>query len=243
MRRLVLVAVVALSLVMAGSALAAPTASQVTTPSDPSFPDYNFNSPNTLTVGGTTSGGSGDVDIRCYTASDSKLISTGVPVAGGSFSIDIPMADLVAALGYPNPYCVLRAVPTATTPADPSPFQGPHLGAGMVRTYQLGTDGGGVNPPDTVSDYYIQRTQSAAFTDYDSAGSCGLCDTYLLDPTTGARSNAIWYANAALYRRIWGAPSNARSAVRIDGVDAYNPGGARSSGVAFRDNSGFPQLT
>jgi hypothetical protein len=61
MRRFIPVAAIAVSLVMAGSALAAPTASQVTTPSDPSFPDYNFNSPNTLTVAGTTSGGSGDV--------------------------------------------------------------------------------------------------------------------------------------------------------------------------------------
>jgi hypothetical protein len=243
MRRVIPVAAIAVSLVMAGSALAAPTASQITTPSDPSFPDYNFNSPNTLTVAGTTGGGSGDVDIRCYTASDSKLISSGVAVAGGSFSVDLAMADVNAALGYPYPYCVLRAVPTATTPADPSPFQGPHIGAGMAKTLTIGAGGGAVNPPDTVEDYYIRRTQSAAFNDYNSAGSCGLCDTYLQHPSTGAKSNVIWWANAALYRSLWSAPVNTRSAVRIDGVDSYNPSGAYGNGTAFRDNPGFPPLT
>jgi hypothetical protein len=243
MRRFIPIAAIAVSLVLTGSALAAPTASQVTTPSGPSFPDYNFNNPNTLTVAGTTSGGSGNVDIRCYTASDSKLISSGVPVAAGSFSIDLAMANVVNALGYPYPYCALRAVPTGTTPADPGPFQGPHIGAGWVKTMTLGAEGGAANPPDTVFDYYVSRSQSGASNDYDSAGSCGLCDTYLFHPTTGATSNVLWWANAALYRRIWGAPSDTRSAVRIDGVDAYNPGGARSSGLAFRDNPGFPQLS
>jgi hypothetical protein len=193
-------------------------------------------------VAGTTSGGSGDVDIRCYTANGSKLISSGVAVAGGSFSVDVAMADVVAALGYPYPYCVLRAVPTASTPADPSPFQGPHVGAGMTKTLTVGADGGAVNPPDTVEDYYIRRAQSAAFNDYDSAGSCGLCDTYLQNPSTGATSNVIWWGNAALYRSLWSAPADTRSGVRIDGVDSYNPSGAYGNGKAFRDNPGFPQL-
>jgi hypothetical protein len=243
MRRYVPLVAIALSLVVTGSAMAAPTASQVTTPSDPSFPEFNHDSPNTLTVAGTTSGGSGNVDIRCYTASDSKLISSGVPVVAGGFNIDLPMAGVVSALGYPHPYCVLRAVPAGTTPADPSAFQGPHIGAGWVQTYTLGAGGGGVNPPETVVDYYIRRGQSAAFSDYDSAGSCGLCDTYLFHPATGAASNPIWWANGALYDNVPNAPSHTRSAVRIDGVDAYNPEGAFSNGSAFRDNPGFPGLS
>ena len=243
MRRFVPVIAIAVSLVLAGSAMAAPTASQVTTPSDPSFPDANYNSPNTLTVAGTTSGGSGNVDIRCYTASGSNPISSDVPVVAGSFSIDVPMQGVLNALGYPHPYCVLRAVPTGTMPADPNRFQGPHIGPGGVKTSTLGADGGVVNPPETAFDYVVRRSQSAAYSDYDSAGSCGLCDTHLFHPATGAASNVIWYGNGALYASVPNAPSNTRSAVRIDGVDGYNPAGAHTHGGSFRDNPGFPQLS
>ena len=243
MRRSVPLVAIVLSLVLAGSAMAAPTASQVTTPSDPSFPDFNEAVPSTLTVAGATSGGSGDVDLRCYTASDSKLIASGVAVAGGAFSTEVQMANLVAALGYPYPYCVLRAVPAGTTPADPSPFQGPHIGAGGDKPFTLDLNGGAANPPGTIWDYKIKRTQSAAFNNYYSAGGCGLCETFLLHPVTGAASHMIWWSNAGLYRTVPYAPANTRSAVRIDGIDAYNPAGAATNGVTFRDNPGFPPLS
>jgi hypothetical protein len=243
MRRFVPVVAIAVSLVVSASAMAAPTASQVTTPSDPSFPEYDHSSPSTLKVAGTTSGGAGNVDIRCYTGSGSKLIATDVPATAGAFSVDLAMAVVTTKLGYPSPYCVLRAVPTGTTPADPSPFQGPHIAAGSARTNTLGAEGGAANPPDTVWHFSIARSQSAAYNSIQSAGNCGICETFLLHPGTGDASSMIWWANGGLYGLIPHAPSDARSAVRIDGMDAYNPGSARQRGPAFRDNPGFPKLS
>src|SRR5437016_9212452 len=117
-------------LVIPGAALADPTGSQITAPADPAFITYNDDSPNELHVAGTTSGGSGNVDLRCYSGASSVPIQKNVTVTNGAFSVDVKLtAPLMWSLGGPDPYCVLRAVPSGTTPAAPpgqaSTWQGP----------------------------------------------------------------------------------------------------------------------
>jgi hypothetical protein len=153
---------------------------------------------------------------------------------------------MMAALSYPHPYCVLRAVPTATTPAAPpgqaSPFQGPHMGWGWIHTNTLG-NGYDPNPADTPRDYYVERSQSRAENDYDSVASCGLCDTYLFDPVTLGKSNPIWWSNAALFGSISNGPTN-RTSVKVDGANAYTAASAYSvGGGILRNKPGFPKLS
>jgi hypothetical protein len=246
--RLVLSGLLALvALAVPAGALAAPTATQIVEPADPAYVDLDAANPGALHVTGTTSGGTGDVDLRCFIGSDSKLVASAVPVSNGNFVVDVPLTQaLGSALGYPRPYCVMRAVPTGTSPAAPpdqvSPFQGPHVGWGEDRPNTLGVAGSPVNPPGTLWDYGIERAQAKAYNDYYSAGSCGLCDTYLIDPLTLQSTNAIWWANAALYKVV-PFDGGTRSEVRIDGVDVYNPGGLSGGANELKNNPGFPALT
>src|SRR5258706_181043 len=93
------------------AALGAPTASQITEPAEPAYVTADDANPGTLHVAGTTSGGPGNVDLRCYTSAGSTAIASGVTVVGGAFAIDVPITKaLVSTFGYPYPYCVLRAV-------------------------------------------------------------------------------------------------------------------------------------
>jgi hypothetical protein len=235
------------ALALPSGALAAPTGSQIAAPSDPAFARYDADAPSTLHVAGTTSGGTGDVDLRCYFGATSGLVAAGVAVSGGSFTADVPVTKaLVSALADPQAYCVLRAVPTGTAPAAPpgqaSAFQGPHIGWGWAQTNPIGA-GNDPNPAELLQDYYVSQAQAQAFNDYDSAGDCGLCDTYLFDPTTFARSNPIWWANAWLQYKVTGSITP-RSSVQVDGVDVYNPHAAWSvAGYALADNPGLPGLT
>jgi hypothetical protein len=230
-------AVAALAL-MQGVAVAAPTETNITSPSNPSFVAIDRDAPTVLHVTGTTTGGAGDIDLRCYYGDTSVPVASGVAVSNGSFETDVPLGDtLLAAFGYgPHPYCTLRAVPTTTTPAAApdaqSPWHGAEVGWGEVKHYfaDLG-----------VADYFIADAQSGAYNDYYAAASCGLCDTYLFAPGTKAPSNGIWWANSGLYKPRGFAN---RMGVRIDGTDAYTgvAGGYNGFDINLGDNPGFPPV-
>jgi hypothetical protein len=141
-------------------------------------------------------------------------------------------------------YCVLRAVPAGTTPSavpgSVTPWQGPEVGFGQAWNYSLGL-GGAPNPPDTLKDYWISQSQAGAYDDYDSVSSCGLCDVWLHKPGTLERSNPIWWANDALYFHIPSAEPFTRSALQVDGLDAY---AAMAGAVAgLQASAGFPALS
>jgi len=225
------------------SPLPPPTASQILNPSSPTFVTYDAANPGSLHVDGTTTGGTGAVDLVCYAGSAFHLVASGVSAASNAFSTDIPLTDaLLDGLGSAFGYCVLRAVPTGTTPPAPpdqqSPFEGPAISWGVDRPYTLGQFGP-PNPPDQKWDYLIKHPQSRAYNDYYTAASCGLCDTYLYDPVTLAVSNPIWWANAGLYFKI---PYNSvqRSTVQVDGVNVYAAGGLTGT---LRNNPGFPMIS
>ena len=91
------IAIVLASLALPALASADPTATQITSPGNPAFVTFDTDHPSTLHLTGTTSGGSGNVDLRCYFGTDGPVLASNVPVAGGAFSTDIAWwAGLVA---------------------------------------------------------------------------------------------------------------------------------------------------
>jgi hypothetical protein len=242
------ITVVVAFLIVPALASADPTASQISTPAGPAFVAYDSEHASSLHVAGTTSGGSGDVDIRCYFGSGSALLATAVPVTGGSFATDIAITESLMSptLAYPYPYCTLRAVPTGTIPAAApdavTPWAGPSIGWGYHKVNRLGA-AFAPNPADTIFDYWMAQTQASAENDFDSVGSCGLCDTYLFQPGTKARANPIWWANGGLYASPIGVTG--RTAVNIDGVSAFTGSSAYSVGGTHQlaNNPGFPGIS
>ena len=82
-------------------------------------------------VTGIANTAAGNVDIACYVNGNKDLLggsATNVTVSGGTFSVpDVPLNLLFLP---PATLCRLRAVPTGTSPADPSPFSGPRVALG-----------------------------------------------------------------------------------------------------------------
>jgi PASTA domain-containing protein len=237
------VAAIALVVLVAPtSVLAAPTASQITAPANAAIINFDSEQPSSLHVTGTTSGGTGNVDLRCYFGSESIPVAAAVTVTNNAFAVDVPLT-IGLFHNLDSNYCVLRAVPAGTTPSatpgQPSAFEGPEIAVSGVERDRLGP-GGAPNAADTLYDYGWQGVQKRAYSAYYSAGSCGICETTLFDPVTLALSSQIWYEGAAMFTA---APGNSptRSGVQVDGVDVYLPAGAHYiAGLA--NNPGFPAL-
>jgi hypothetical protein len=221
-------------LAAAPAAPAAITASQITTPSNPSFfvADQSSNL-QTFTIAGTTTGGNPAnnlVDVRCYYGGTSVKVKGNVPLnPNGSFSVTA--ADLSKTLDLT---CQLRAVPAGTKPADLTPFSGPVIGVGDRESSKIG---GGTNNGKTY-DYTLDAQQQTGAFDYASLGSCGLHNGFLYD-STYANTTVTFACNAGLVSAD--SPVNpTRSELQIDGANAYAPTQAFfiNSGAA-----GFPALT
>ena len=213
---------------------AAITASQITTPTDPSFLIADQTAAKqTFAISGTTSGGnpSNDkVDVRCYYHATSALVAKNVALSSdGSFSV--PAADLENVLDLT---CRLRAVPAGTNPFDLTPYSGPLIGVGERDSSAVG---GGPNN-GKVYDYYLDAPQQTAAFDYASLGSCGLHDGFLLD-SIYALTTTTFYCNAALFPGDKGSGSR-RSELQIDGLNAYTPAAAQSINA---NASGLPALS
>ena len=227
------VALVVGCLAAAPAAPAAITASQITTPSNPSFfvADENGNL-QTFTISGTTTGGNANnlVDVRCYFGGTSVKVKGNVPLnANGAFSVTA--ADLSKILDLT---CQLRAVPAGTKPADLTPFSGPVIGVGDRESSKIS---GGTNNGKTY-DYSLDAQQQTAAFDYASLGSCGLHNGFLYD-STYANTTVTFACNAGLMAAD-GPVNPTRSELQIDGVNAYAPT------QAFFINAGaggFPALT
>ena len=213
---------------------AAITASQITTPVNPSFfvADEDATT-QTFAIAGTTTGGSpstNKVDVRCYYGGTSVKVKGNVPLnSDGSFSV--PAADLSNILELT---CKLRAVPAGTNPADLTPFSGPVVGAGDRQTSKVT---GGANNGKAY-DYALDAQQQTAAFDYASLGSCGLHNGFLYD-STYKNTTVTFACNAALLRAD-SPTAPTRSELRIDGENAYAPA------QAFFINpgaTGFPTLT
>jgi hypothetical protein len=238
MIRPVALAALACGLVLGGLA-AAPTAraaitgSQITTPADPSFfvADETTAGP-TFAIAGTATGGNpstDEVDIRCYYGGTSALVAKNVPLkADRSFSL--PSADLNKVLDLT---CRLRAIPAGTNPTNVTAYSGPLIGVGERDST---TVAGGPNNGH-LYDYYLYAPQQTAGLDYESLGSCGLNNGYLLDQTY-ALATTTFYCNAGLLNGE--SPKPKRSELQIDGANAYTPDQAASIAP---NGTGVPALT
>lgn len=233
-----LVAALAVALVLGGlvvtpTAQAAITASQITTPSNPSFfvADEDASAQTFAISGTTTGGGAGDrVDLRCYYAGTSVKVKGNVALSSsGSFSVSA--ADLNKLLDLT---CQLKAVPAGKNPADLTPYSGPVIGVGERETSKVS---GGTNNGKAY-DYALDAQQQTAAFDYASLGSCGLHNGFLYDPTY-TNTTVTFACNAGLMSAdTRSAPT--RSELQIDGANAYAPT------QAFFINSngtGLPALT
>src|SRR5438067_3352037 len=88
-----LIAIVVAFLVVPALAAAAPTGTHITTPSSPAYVTVDKDSPGALHVEGTTVGGTGNVDLRCYYGSKAPLVASQVPVVNGTFSADVQLTQ------------------------------------------------------------------------------------------------------------------------------------------------------
>jgi len=221
-------------LAAAPAAPAAITASQITTPSNPSFfvadGDGNLQ---TFAISGTTTGGNPAnnlVDVRCYFGGTSVKVKSNVPLnSNGSFSVTA--ADLSKILDLT---CQLRAVPAGTKPADLTPFSGPVIGVGDRESSKIS---GGTNNGKAY-DYSLDAQQQTAAFDYASLGSCGLHNGFLYD-SRYANTTVTFACNAGLVAADTPA-SPTRSELQIDGANAYAPTQAFFINAGA---SGFPALT
>src|SRR5215469_2999397 len=220
-------------LVVTPAARAAITASQITTPSNPSFfiADEDTTS-QPFAVAGTTTGASGgaQVDLRCYFAGTSIKVKGNVPLnSDGSFSV--PAADLNKILGLT---CQLKAVPAGKTPADLTPFAGPVVGVGSRETSRIT---GGPNNGEAY-DYSLDAQQQTAAFNYASLGSCGLHNGFLYDAAY-ANTTVTFACNAGLLSAD--SPNTpTRSELQVDGVDAYAP---TQAFLISPGGAGLPPLT
>jgi hypothetical protein len=230
-------AVAALAVLGVGSAGAAVTETNVTSAGTAfSFGDDDVLSTdpsNVRTVTGTSNGtaGTDQVDIRCEAPGTDVLLTSGVTVGtGGAFSTTVN--DTTGTGGGPGDFegdlCRIIAVPAGTDPSGLSTYTGPVVGNGDQST----TTGSGVE-----SSYFISQPQTAAYNDYDSLGSCGLCDSrlYASDLTPG--TNYLWYDNGPIYSGVYTSGATSYPYAQIDGTDVYNPADA-TSGL-----TGAPALT
>ncbi|HEY4235998.1 MAG TPA: PASTA domain-containing protein [Gaiellaceae bacterium] len=221
-------------LVVTPAVHAAITASQITSPANPSFfiADEDASS-QTFAISGTTTGGSPSsdkVDIRCYFAGTSVKVKGNVPLnSNGSFSV--AAADLNKLLELT---CQLRAVPAGTSPADLTPFSGPVVGVGERESSKIS---GGPNDGKAY-DYALDAQQVTAGFDYASLGGCGLHNGFLYD-TTYANTTVTFACNAGLGRADSPATPT-RSELQIDSANAYAP-----TQAFFIDSGagGLPALT
>jgi hypothetical protein len=244
-----LIALVLAILALPSIAAAAPTSSQITAPAGAAFVTYDNEKPSSLHVAGTTSGGTGDVDLRCYYGTKGPVVASNVPVTNGSFATDVPVTQaLLNTLGdNPEPFCLLRAVPAGTIPAAPpgqaSVWTGVAVGWGQHRTIRLGASFAPA-APDTIDDFFLSRAQSGAMNDFYSLSSCGLCDTYLFAVGAKTPSNPIWWSNAAVFANPDGV--SGRNGMKIDGANAYSGASAyynKELGNSMADNAGFPAVS
>ncbi len=219
-------AAAAAALAIAPTAGAAVTASQITTPANPSYYVNNDANGQKITISGTSNGTTGDaVDILCYFGNHFDPVSANVPVnADGSFS------TIASLHPVEDTECTLHAVPAGTTPADVSPYTGPTIGIGENFTYKNG---------GAPYDYYDWAQQSKGAFDYQSLGSCGVEDGYLYDPTFVLTTTTF---NCDAY--LWGdaglSSSNDRSELQVDGANAYAPSYAQGINASA---TGFPAFT
>ena len=225
-------AVSLLTLVLAAPAAAAPiTSSTISSPANVAELFYNGDSGSgSVTVRGTAPGASSTTgDLLCYTVSDTKFtkVASGISVSSsGSFTFSASLAPIA---GFA---CRLAFVPAGTTPTGPAaaPFAGPAISV----TDQFSHSSGG----NLFSYYILSGTLPWAFA-FQSLGDCPVLSSFATDPTT-LGSFSLFAGNACLPKTSGvGGAIGTRSALQIDGLNAYPPAAISS----LTGEAGFEPLS
>ena len=227
MKRLLAFAVVA-GLVFAAPARAAITSSSISTPGNGAELFYDGdNDAGSVTVRGTVAGASLGArgDLVCYTVSDTQLtrVVTGVDVSSGSFAINAPLSPIA---GFA---CRLAMIPSGSTRtgAAAAAFAGPavsvsdqfsHTASGSLYGY-----------------YILSGTLPWSFA-LQSLGECSVTGSYATDTST-LGSFALFAGNGCLPESS--GTGAGRSALQIDGQNAYVPGAIPS----LATQAGFEPLS
>lgn len=226
MRPALTAVLLALPLVAAVPAAADVTASRVTTPVDPYW-TTSTDAQTQVTVSGTATGGAaGDtLTLLCSPRPGTgTALGSATVAAGGTFTATVKLADVRGT-------CVLRAVPPAFAPTtdDAAPFTGPLITVEAQRTL---TTGGVV----TGLDDWLQ--QPAAGVGICSLGATGFCGGRLFDAVTRRSTEPVFSGGGWI-----GANTGTRSAVQVDGVDAYPPARAAALGPGRSGLLGLTRTT
>jgi Glucodextranase, domain B len=214
----------ALAVVGVGSAQAAVTQTNVTS-AGPAFSfgndDISSTDPsNVRTVTGTSNGtaGTDQVDIRCEAPGGTDILLTSDVTVGTGGSFSTTVNDTTGSGNNSSDFegsaCRIVAVPAGTDPTDLSTYTGPVVGNGDQST----TTKDGVE-----EDYFVSQPQTSAYNDYDSLGSCGLCDSRLYGSDLTPGSLYLWYDNAPIYSGTYTVGANQLPYAQIDGNDVYDP--------------------
>jgi hypothetical protein len=159
--RCALILTVLAFLVVPAIASAVPDRDQRVLAASPAFVNVDLDNPGTLHVAGTTS--AAQATSTCVaTRYRGPLVKAGVTVTNGAFATDVTLTEtLINTLGEsPEPYCILRAVPTGRCRRLParSPVTA-RSSAGPEQVLPLGAGFG--DNTDQLSDYFISRAQRA----------------------------------------------------------------------------------
>jgi hypothetical protein len=141
-----------------------PTFTHVTTPSGRTTLLVDGGSP-TFAISGTASSDVTTVDLVCVRgpsgATDSTVVATAVPVAGGAFSTVAPVPDPSGS----SPVCRLKALPSGVLPDDDTTsFSGPILDIDVVKRTSDGTN---------TLDFRLTAGSGNGEISVASAGKCG----------------------------------------------------------------------
>jgi hypothetical protein len=215
---------------LAAPAAAAPTQTKITLPADPTYITYPATGASGLAVTGTSNDKGSKLDLRCDGSVAMVLKANLIPNSSGVFTTTIA-ASTMARLG--GQYCVLRAVPAGSKPTTDPNFAGPRLLIGDVRLVTV--KGGPSN--GAVVDYRVRAPQLAGRGAYSSIGDCGVQGSATTSATLTTSADVFTCA-ARLANTI-----GARSALQIDGANAYPSSGAATLFTGPVASANLPGLT
>lgn len=210
----VAIGVIALFGIAPGAASAAFTSSHITAPANGRSLTFDDKGATSAHFAGSVSphAPGTTADIICKDVHQTRVVVDHVPTdpSTGHFQVDASLKDILPAA------CRLHAVPDSTNvPSDLSSFTGPKVTVSGRRSGAV-TTGSNVGKPE---DYYIASMRFTAGSDFDSFGSCGLDDSYLVTPSLDI--TRVFYCNAFVPAKE---PGNV-APLRIDGHPSYSPGG------------------
>lgn len=206
----------------AGRAGAEITTTHITSPADKTYGIYATHQVEPpFEVKGTTDStdtGTDTVNIYCVGNGAETKVATRVPLsADGSFSAEIAPSEI-------SGVCRLRALPAEQLESARDPhFAGPTTAIGSATRYAVeqGREAG------RQYDYRFRNSQLGGEDELESAGSCGLRYSVLieeeLEPTTFGFGCSDYFWKVADEAE----EADSRSEIQVDGVNAYLPASAR----------------